>query len=345
MKLLQHFTVRLDSNGWSFRRSSFIERLSVSYIWLCKNFFLFFVAFAYKLQEILIDHELKTVSYIADIGEIFVLMARRPDPATDKVGSGSESKTPKSDLKSSKPEAGQKPREPSTKLVCHVLESREARLVAQAVGHAFQLAYLDFLRENGIEDLSSVKHLNYEEVLNQQEIFCDELTMFSDKDRHKQITIPKQRGEQLGVVIVGSGWGSLLPTALLANMNPTGPAARCGQLNIGNHIISVNGQSLVGLPLSNCQHIIKVGKLFRTCPDTIRIFSARQPVVLYMYILSGGFRPFSTSLLGFWTAGCHIHRAEMQTLKVKGTVIISVSYPHSELCIMSSHFNCCVLPR
>lgn len=63
----------------------------------------------------------------------------------------------------------------------------KARLIAQAVGHAFQLAYLDFLRKNGVEDLSSVKHLNYEEVLDQQEIFCDELTMFSDKDRHKQV--------------------------------------------------------------------------------------------------------------------------------------------------------------
>ncbi|CAI2738043.1 unnamed protein product, partial [Dicrocoelium dendriticum] len=144
-----------------------------------------------------------------------------------------------------------------------------ARLIAQSVGHVFQLAYLDFLRENGVEDLSSVKHLNYEDVANQQEIFCDELSLFSDKERHKQITIPKQCGEPLGVVIVSSGWGSLLPTALLANMNPTGPACRSGQLNIGNHIISVNGQSLVGLPLEKCQRIIKASYVLHNVMNSV----------------------------------------------------------------------------
>ncbi len=74
--------------------------------------------------------------------------------------------------------------------------------------------------------------------------------------------IPKQKGETLGVVIVESGWGSVLPTAVLANMHPAGPAARCGQLNIGNQIISINGQSLVGLPLASCQSLIKVSGLF-----------------------------------------------------------------------------------
>lgn len=70
--------------------------------------------------------------------------------------------------------------------------------------------------------------------------------------------VPKVKGEQLGVVIVESGWGSMVPTVVLANMSPTGPAARCGQLNIGDQIISVNGISLVGLPLSSCQTNIKV---------------------------------------------------------------------------------------
>ena len=66
------------------------------------------------------------------------------------------------------------------------------------------------------------------------------------------------KSEPLGVVIVESGWGSMVPTVVLANMLPNGPAARCGQLNIGDQIISVNGVSLVGLPLSACQTYIKV---------------------------------------------------------------------------------------
>ncbi len=75
-----------------------------------------------------------------------------------------------------------------------------------------------------------------------------------------QVIVPKLKGEPLGVVIVESGWGSMVPTVVLANMSPAGAAARCGQLNIGDQIMSINGVSLVGLPLSSCQNYIKVGK-------------------------------------------------------------------------------------
>merc|ERR1712008_590325 len=51
--------------------------------------------------------------------------------------------------------------------------------------------------------------------------------------------------------------GSMLPTIVLANLYPAGPAARCGQLNIGDQVIAINGISLVGLPLSTCQTYIK----------------------------------------------------------------------------------------
>lgn len=68
----------------------------------------------------------------------------------------------------------------------------------------------------------------------------------------------KCKNEPLGVVIVESGWGSMVPTVVLANMLPNGPTARCGQLNIGDQIICINGISLVGLPLTACQTYIKV---------------------------------------------------------------------------------------
>lgn len=64
----------------------------------------------------------------------------------------------------------------------------------------------------------------------------------------------------MGVVIVESGWGSMLPTVVIANLAPAGAAARCGQLNIGDQIIAINGVSLVGLPLSTCQTYIKNSK-------------------------------------------------------------------------------------
>lgn len=76
-----------------------------------------------------------------------------------------------------------------------------------------------------------------------------------------QVYIEKQKGEILGVVIVESGWGSILPTVIIANMMHAGPAEKSGRLNIGDQIMSINGTSLVGLPLSTCQSIIKVHSL------------------------------------------------------------------------------------
>lgn len=73
-----------------------------------------------------------------------------------------------------------------------------------------------------------------------------------------QVYIEKQKGEILGVVIVESGWGSILPTVIIASLMHGGPAAKSGRLNIGDQIMTVNGTSLVGLPLSTCQSIIKV---------------------------------------------------------------------------------------
>jgi predicted aconitase with swiveling domain len=79
------------------------------------------------------------------------------------------------------------------------------------------------------------------------------------------------KSEILGVVVVESGWGSMVPTVVIANLSPYGAAAKCGQLNIGDQIIAINGVSLVGLPLSTCQNYIKVsgfrdGQLFGSQP-------------------------------------------------------------------------------
>lgn len=73
-----------------------------------------------------------------------------------------------------------------------------------------------------------------------------------------QVYIEKQKGEILGVVIVESGWGSILPTVIIASLMHGGPAEKSGRLNIGDQIMTINGTSLVGLPLSTCQSIIKV---------------------------------------------------------------------------------------
>ena len=49
------------------------------------------------------------------------------------------------------------------------------------------MAYVEFLKANGIEDSSFVKEMDYQEVLNSQEIFNNELALFSSKDRQKEV--------------------------------------------------------------------------------------------------------------------------------------------------------------
>ncbi|XP_065335662.1 uncharacterized protein LOC135936677 isoform X9 [Cloeon dipterum] len=192
------------------------------------------------LKEIMMDHALRTISYIADIGDLVVLMARRRYVPQDVEEAPKINRTPK--------------------MICHVFESDEAQFIAQSIGQAFQVAYMEFLKANGIEDHSFVKEMDYQEVLNSQEIFGDELQMFAKKEMQKEVVVPKAKGEILGVVIVESGWGSMLPTVVIANLAPSGAAARCGMLNIGDQIIAINGVSLVGLPLSTCQTYIKNSK-------------------------------------------------------------------------------------
>ncbi|XP_058840136.1 uncharacterized protein LOC131695623 isoform X2 [Topomyia yanbarensis] len=234
------------------------------------------------LKEIMMDHALRTISYIADIGDLVVLMARRRfvpqdtgDPGGDPAApltTGQQQVTINSSSNSNADAGGgggggggssPPPKKPisrgnrTPKMICHVFESDEAQFIAQSIGQAFQVAYMEFLKANGIEDHSFMKEMDYQEVLNSQEIFGDELEIFAKKELQKEVVVPKAKGEILGVVIVESGWGSMLPTVVIANLASTGAAARCGQLNIGDQIIAINGLSLVGLPLSTCQGYIK----------------------------------------------------------------------------------------
>lgn len=72
------------------------------------------------------------------------------------------------------------------------------------------------------------------------------------------MVIEKRQGEGLGVALVESGWGSLLPTAVIANLLHGGPAERSGALSIGDRLTAINGTSLVGLPLATVQAAVRV---------------------------------------------------------------------------------------
>uniref|UniRef100_A0A182KDA9 PID domain-containing protein n=1 Tax=Anopheles christyi TaxID=43041 RepID=A0A182KDA9_9DIPT len=183
------------------------------------------------LKEIMMDHALRTISYIADIGQLVVLMARRrfvagssgPAPGPpDTADEGGSTAAPEAGPPTDSPKKRTGNRTP--KMICHVFESEEAQFIAQSIGQAFQVAYMEFLKANGIEDHSFMKELDYQEVLNSQEIFGDELEIFAKKELQKEVVVPKAKGEILGVVIVESGWGSMLPTVVIANLASAGAA-------------------------------------------------------------------------------------------------------------------------
>jgi amyloid beta A4 precursor protein-binding family A member 1 len=50
------------------------------------------------------------------------------------------------------------------KVVCHVFESEEAAFIAQSIGQAFQVAYVEFLRANGIDDPAYLREIDYQVI-------------------------------------------------------------------------------------------------------------------------------------------------------------------------------------
>ncbi|XP_018967641.1 amyloid-beta A4 precursor protein-binding family A member 3-like [Cyprinus carpio] len=191
-------------------------------------------------QEAMMDHALQMISYIADIGNIVVLMARRK-PASRKSADSPASSA-----------------EPPKKcwMICHVFFSEDAQIIAQAIGQAFGVTYQQFLHTNGIK-ATDLKPGEYSDYLGTQELFNGDLVHFSRSENIREVCISKKPGEILGLAIVESGWGSILPTVVVANLLHGGPAERSGELSIGDRIMSVNGTSLVGLPITTCQSIIR----------------------------------------------------------------------------------------
>uniref|UniRef100_A0A3P9J8N3 Amyloid-beta A4 precursor protein-binding family A member 3 n=1 Tax=Oryzias latipes TaxID=8090 RepID=A0A3P9J8N3_ORYLA len=188
-------------------------------------------------QEAMMDHALQMISYIADISNIVVLMARRKQKGHegDSASTGSQKKCT---------------------MICHVFSSEDAQIIAQAIGQAFGVAYQQFLQASGIK-ASDLRPGEYSDYLETQELYNGDLAHFSDSQNLRDVVITKAPGEILGLAVVESGWGSILPTVVVANLLHGGPAERCSELSIGDRIMSVNGTSLVGLPITTCQNIIR----------------------------------------------------------------------------------------
>ncbi|KAM6938299.1 amyloid-beta A4 precursor protein-binding family A member 3 [Lycodopsis pacificus] len=193
-------------------------------------------------QEAMMDHALQMISYIADIDNIVVLMARRKRKGQDGDLASSSSS-------SSGPQK-------KCLMICHVFSSDDAQVIAQAIGQAFGVAYQQFLQASGIK-ASDLRPGEYSDYLESQELYNGDLAHFSDSQNIRDVAITKAAGEILGLAVVESGWGSILPTVVVANLLHGGPTERCGELSIGDRIMSVNSTSLVGLPITTCQNIIR----------------------------------------------------------------------------------------
>nr|XP_027808296.1 amyloid-beta A4 precursor protein-binding family A member 3 isoform X1 [Marmota flaviventris] len=219
-------------------------------------------------QEAMMDHALQTISYIADIGQVLVLMARRRLARRSPQDRGRR----------------------LCKMMCHVFHSEDAQLIARAIGQAFTVAYSQFLRESGI-DPSQVGTQPSQGAASPGHLHNGDLDHFSNRDNCREVCIEKRRGEGLGVALVESGWGSLLPTAVIANLLHGGPAERSGALSIGDRLTAINGTSLVGLPLAACQAAVREVK-----PQTsVRLSIVHCPPVTTAIIR----KPHAREQLGF----------------------------------------------
>lgn len=184
-------------------------------------------------KKIITILDLKTISYTADIDDCFVLIVmdcKRPNDTTSH----------------------------SYKASCHVFESLESHTITKSIDQAFQVAYAELRKNHGINDSNYMnRDSDLQEVLNSQETPLDELNLLSCRENHLEIAIPKKRGEILGIVIVESGWGSMLPTVVISSIKHDSAAHRCKELSFGDQILSIDGVNLVTKSLAECQEVLK----------------------------------------------------------------------------------------
>ncbi|XP_039270048.2 amyloid-beta A4 precursor protein-binding family A member 1-like [Styela clava] len=192
-------------------------------------------------QETMMGHTLRSISYIADVGDLLVIMAKRHSSNDENPD----------DENASRKEPNKRQR-----IICHVLSSSDSHLIAESIGQCFNVAYQQFLQSNCIEP-QNLTQADFNKLLDTQEMYHDDLVHYSKQENVKEIWVEKKKGEAMGIAIVESGWGSIIPTVILANLQHGSPIERNGKFSIGDQIMAINSTSLVGLPLLTCHSIIK----------------------------------------------------------------------------------------
>lgn len=183
-----------------------------------------------KMQQILMDHSIKFVSYIGDVGKFLVVMVRTP--------------TPKEATKA------------TYRVTCHVFESPHSKQVTIAVKGAFNICYKEVIQTTG-KDEETLLQCAYSEVLGSQKRADEDIADLLDSSKHKVIPIIKRPQEALGVSLIPSGPGSIIPTVIISSLRPSSPAYKTNQLNVGDQILEVNGRSLCGLIYDEILELLK----------------------------------------------------------------------------------------
>ena len=89
-----------------------------------------------------------------------------------------------------------------------------------------------FLRSSGInEDQLAVAE--YSTVLSAQKMSTEHLESLTDTEKQRLILLAKKPGEPIGLMLIESGWGSMLPTCVVGHMAKSGVAATSNKINIG----------------------------------------------------------------------------------------------------------------
>ncbi|OAF70860.1 Adapter protein X11gamma [Intoshia linei] len=179
-------------------------------------------------SDILINLPLYCVSFAKHIGNSLIIMSKSPDSNYSSF---------------------------NTQIV-HIFESEHSKKISESIGNAFHEAFKNFSKLQNIDSNSYDYYVKCSKL--PHNICSEELKMFSDQKFSKNTTIVKKMGENFGIAIVKSGWGSLLPTIVVAKMQNGGAVARSGQINVGDKIITINNVSLVGLSIDTCVKTIKV---------------------------------------------------------------------------------------
>ena len=87
----------------------------------------------------------------------------------------------------------------------------------------------------------------------------EHLESLTDTEKQRLILLAKKPGEPLGIMLIESGWGSMLPTCVVGHMAKSGPAATSNKINIGTETLTVYSRSTNIIMLNTGTLLIRIG--------------------------------------------------------------------------------------